>query len=360
MLTKIISAIYLSMIVPAFPIEQAPVQAAYRIENALPKNYVTNGSVDYTEYIQKAITEHSSVIFPGFPLLVNDNGLNIPSNRRLEFSSGSKLILKPTDKSRYYILQLRGVQNVTIVNPVIVGDRYEHLAKDGQWGYGIGIFSSQDITIESPQISNCWGDGIGIAKDPVIGSPSKDVSIQNARISNCRRNGISVISVDGLKLTNPDIRNIEGNSPQSGIDIEPDSPKDVLKRINIESPSTQNNKGDGILIYLVNFYGNNDQQVDITINKHKDIGSSNGARIISYKKPEANLKGKITGNINYSAPSWSDNVIRPFDARNLSESSINFNISAPTIKKNGRLYKKTESIRTIRSALNAQSKFKIF
>src|ERR1700740_1030002 len=63
--------------------------SAYNVQNALPSGYVTDGSVDYTSFIQNAVSQHSSVVFPGFPIMVNDAGINIGSNKTLTFLNGS-------------------------------------------------------------------------------------------------------------------------------------------------------------------------------------------------------------------------------------------------------------------------------
>ncbi len=57
------------------------ISTSYYIEKALPVGYVKNGTVDYTSYIQTAINNNSNLVFPAFPILINDKGLNIGSNK---------------------------------------------------------------------------------------------------------------------------------------------------------------------------------------------------------------------------------------------------------------------------------------
>src|SRR5690606_19325967 len=41
-----------------------------KIENFLPKNYVKDGTVDYTNYLQKVLNENKNVVFPNFPIRI--------------------------------------------------------------------------------------------------------------------------------------------------------------------------------------------------------------------------------------------------------------------------------------------------
>jgi len=135
---------------------------AYTIEKALPAGYVKDGSVDYTSYIQNAINNYTELVFPDFPLLVNDAGLKVPSNRIIHFMAGSEIRLKSSSKANYDIFRIENAVNVTLNGPHIVGDRYSHKGTSGEWGHGIGIYSSKNITVNEAKVYNCWGDGIYI------------------------------------------------------------------------------------------------------------------------------------------------------------------------------------------------------
>src|SRR5699024_7536663 len=71
------------------------------IVNYLPQNYVKDASVDYTKYIQKALDTNKKIVFPNFPLLINDNGLRLRNGSEVYFNKNSKLILKPSGKESY-------------------------------------------------------------------------------------------------------------------------------------------------------------------------------------------------------------------------------------------------------------------
>src|SRR5690606_29419791 len=123
------------------------------LEKYLPHNYVKDGSIDYTIYMQKGLDENLNIQFPDFPVLINENGLNIRSNQKLNFSKNACLIMKPNSEERYGLLNLKNVSNVVINNPGLEGDRKNHKSSKGEWGMGINILSSRNITINNPYIT---------------------------------------------------------------------------------------------------------------------------------------------------------------------------------------------------------------
>src|SRR5690606_36315193 len=139
-----------------------------KIENFLPKNYVKDGTVDYTNYLQKVLNESKNVVFPNFPIRINDTGLVINSGSIILFPVNSKLVLGSSSKSNYEILRIHNKNNITLVNPTIIGDRDNHKGSKGEWGMGISIKDSEGLNIINPKISNCWGDGIYIGKSNSI------------------------------------------------------------------------------------------------------------------------------------------------------------------------------------------------
>src|SRR5690606_13104071 len=133
----------------------------YDLTLALPKGYKKDGSVDYTKYIQMALNKHKNVLMPNFTIATT--GLLAVSNSNIKFQSNSKLKLLPTDRERYQVLAIHGVENVTVTNANIEGDLKNHKGTKGEWGFGIDIRNAINITINNAKVSNCWGDGIVVA-----------------------------------------------------------------------------------------------------------------------------------------------------------------------------------------------------
>lgn len=285
----------------------------YDLSAALPKGYVKDGTVDYTAYIQKALDNNRNVIFPPFPLLVNEKGLDVSSNSNITFQNGSKLLLSPTSKGTYEILRLDNVQNVNIYNATIVGDRKKHTGSDGQWGMGIAIRSSKNVKLVKPVVSECWGDGIYLGQLPK-GGTNQSISIYNAFLDFNRRNGISIVSVNGLKLIQPVISNTYGNPPMCGIDIEPNNNSNIIDNIEMDRPVTFNSAQHGIVISLSRLIGSNDKDVNISIKDHVDDGSAVGFAMGGLK-PSYSFS-PLKGNIEVVNPTWKNNRERPFRSYN--------------------------------------------
>jgi hypothetical protein len=89
-----------------------------------------------------------------------------------------------------------------------------------------------------------------------------------------------------LKILNPTITNTNGTKPASGIDIEPNANSERLQKISIINPSTDNNEGNGIEIYLGRLQGT-EYPVDITINDTSKV--KDGYKVLD--------TGNVTGTI---------------------------------------------------------------
>ncbi|NEU08805.1 hypothetical protein GZH53_10820 [Flavihumibacter sp. R14] len=279
---------------------------SYYLVNSLPSGFVRDGSRDYTSYVQDAINKYSNIVFPGFPILINDKGINVGSNKTITFEEGSEVRLKATSKEGYNIFNIYGVSNVTLYNPVIVGDRDSHTGTTGEWGMGIGIRGSTNITIYNPTITKCWGDGIYIGQ---IGGEvnCKNIVIKDAYLRRNRRDGISIIAVDGLLIDNIYAGYNEGTVPGSGINFEANNAACELKNVRINNPHTEYNGERGIQLTGHHMLDNTNKTIDITIVNHKDIGSPSSAFKFSVRPLEGN-SAKMFGVINFVNPTWQKTV----------------------------------------------------
>ena len=299
----------------------------YDLQRSLPSGFVTDGSIDYTAYIQQAISQYDHVRFPGFPLLINDKGLKVGSNKTLYFEKGSEIRLKPSLKKGYNIFDLRKVKNVQLIDPVIKGDRNTHLGKTGEWGMGIGIYSSENIKIVNAKVYDCWGDGIYIGKSE--GNTNRNIEIINAFCKNNRRDGISIISVNGLLLDAPYAGYSNGTAPMAGINIEPNDPEDEVKNIRIINPKTEYNNGAGISVGISKLYGKKDKNVSIEIQNHTDKRSNIGFKSSCYPKRKLGTE-EIKGQIIISNPTWIENQRFPIQTA-LFQKDLLLKIYKPTI-----------------------------
>lgn len=146
--------------------------------------------------------------------------LTIGSNIELIINGNIRLI--PNEYKGCYVLNIKDASNVTVSGRgCIFGDKHTHKGKEGEWGHGINVGGSENITIHDFNVKDCWGDCI------YVGNSSKNVSIRNCKLDNGRRQGISVTSADGVTIEDCVITNVSGTDPQAAIDIEPNHKETV-------------------------------------------------------------------------------------------------------------------------------------
>ncbi|HDR7507897.1 hypothetical protein [Bacillus toyonensis] len=80
----------------------------------------------------------------------------------ITLSKNAILKSKTTNVVEYSIITVKDVSNIELINPNVIGDRDTHIGTTGEWGHGINIQGSSNITIQNPNISKYWGDGIYI------------------------------------------------------------------------------------------------------------------------------------------------------------------------------------------------------
>lgn len=302
--------------------------STYNVTSSLPSGYVKDGSRDYTAYVQSAIDKHADITFPAFPIMISDKGLNVGSNKTLTFLTGSKLVLKPSSASNYNIIDIVNASNVTLNNPVIVGDRYAHTGSSGEWGMGIGVYGSSKITINGATVTNCWGDGITVQAKR--GVTSSTIRINNAFCNYNRRNGMSVVSAVGMTVESSYFGHSDGLSPFCGVDIEPSVNTDQIQQITINNTRTEYNRGNGIQAGFKNLFGAGNKTISLQINNHSDKGSADAfktsATLTKQKSTET-----VTGTINIVNPFWRKNTNTPIQTEILVK-TIKLNIVKPIVQ----------------------------
>ena len=331
--------------------------SAYDLTQSLPANYVKDGSVDYTSYLQQAMNSNPVVCFPDFPVLINSKGLVIRSNSTIVFRKNSALILAPTNLPAYVMLRMVGVENVKIYYPVLIGDRDKHTGTTGEFGMGLSIVSSQHITIYGPHVSKCWGDGIYIGG--TTEQNSSDVSIINPVLDYNRRDGISIVSGKNIRITNGVISNTTGTLPMCGIDFEPDGPKNDIDSVLVKNVVTYNNNQCGILISLSKLPAENAKHVNIDIDGFVDEKSQTalwlGGFYESYKNGTP-----LSGNINITNGRWIDNKL-PFKGNDNYQFGPNINFKNNSIlKKTNQNYQRDDSsMMTLKNVWGGKSHIKV-
>ncbi len=248
------------------PVEnQAIARAVLRLEGkyaAVTSAYVTpqmygafgDGKADDTQAIISAINAlgggDSILHLPTGTYLVSED-IPLVSNMTLE-GEGNNTIIKRIGNNleKYNVISCEGIDNVTIKNIHIQGDRNEHTGTTGEWGACIGLYGTHNVTIKDCKLTDGWGDGVYLGEyiHNELGELCFNTIIEGCLIDNNRRQGISVIHSDRLTVRNCTISNTNGTLPEGGIDFEVNGIGQSAKNNIVENCIFYGNVGGSIIV----------------------------------------------------------------------------------------------------------------
>lgn len=189
------------------------------------------------DLIDKAKPGDTVVVPPG---QYDVDSVNAPVTLRSGITldlTGVTLKALPNGESNYRVVKIYGVNNVTIRNGSVIGERDAHFNQSGGWGHGIDIREgSTNIKVLGTRISRCFGDGLYI-------STASGVEIVDVVSDGNRRQGMSVIDVNVLRVSRSTFCNTGGAPPGDGIDLECDFHTQSIKNVLIERCRFFNNEG---------------------------------------------------------------------------------------------------------------------
>lgn len=262
--------------------------------NVRNKGAKGDGVHDDTSAIQAAIdalpARGGTVTIPSGTYMIDaSRAINLRSNMLLSLAPDAELKAIPNNLPRSHVIRVWRVNNVRIAGGRIVGERNGHLGTTGEWGYGLNIESSNNVSISNMHISDCWGDGIWVGALGPDGHaiPATNVTIDRVVSTNNRRQGMSIGPVDGVTVTNSTFSNTHGTKPEAGIDIEPQA-QGVARNITISHCTITGNHGSGL--------ESHDNVVGVVI-KNCAIQGNSGYGVLSVGPQQITISGNtITGN----------------------------------------------------------------
>lgn len=226
---------------------------------------VGDGVTDDTNAFKEAITavgDSGTLFVPNGTYLVSD-AIPLVSNMVLAGAANAVIVRAANNLENYEVVAIHNVENVTVRNLTIKGERATHTGTTGEWGNVVSIKGSKNIRIEDCVCSNGWGDGVYIGTG---NNGCENVSIVDCTIDNNRRNGISVINCEGIHVKGCTISNTQGVTPQMAIDFECNDANESVTNAIIENCVFKDNKfgvgtGNGSNLYEIivrncSFYGN--------------------------------------------------------------------------------------------------------
>ncbi|MDR0265074.1 MAG: hypothetical protein LBJ04_17790 [Sphingobacterium sp.] len=197
------------------------------------------------------------------------------SDFTLIITAGSKLITVLPNEQDKQLTLTGGLDNV-----VILGYGAELVAPNtyttGEWRHIVNINHVSNLRIEGLKVSGGGGDGFYIGSY-VDGQMPYRVTLESTISDGSYRNGISVINGESIYLYNPLCQNVNGTSPQAGIDIEPNEGTfELLKDIKVINPTTKNCTGCGVLFALASYVNNAKKSADVLVSNHRSFSDGIG------------------------------------------------------------------------------------
>ena len=213
-----------------------------------PQMFRTDEEEDDTRAFNEAVnhlTEECNTLYvpAGTYRIDAEVGINLRSNTNLVLSSGAVLQAIGNSSMGYTMINVSNASNVTISGGNIVGERYSHGSSAGEWGMGIGLYDSSNITISNVRISDCWGDGIyiGSRNEYAHDAGCTNISIRDCTLVNNRRNNLSIVSADYVTVDGCAFNNANGTAPEYGIDIETNNVNNPCQNITIANSTFDGN-----------------------------------------------------------------------------------------------------------------------
>jgi len=155
------------------------------VTDFLPDNYVSDGSVNYHKYLQKAIDaaieKKLNLVFPSIKYLVDEQGLNIGSNLTITMYGAVFTVDEKCDTDGQ-VFTGNDIKNVNLFGGEITG-------RNDKWKEGVNIRgilikgNSCNIRIKDMYIHDLSSNGIGLYGDENV--PISDVWVTDTYIDNC-------------------------------------------------------------------------------------------------------------------------------------------------------------------------------
>jgi polygalacturonase len=214
-----------------------------------------DGKHDDTAAIQAAIDalppSGGTVTIPDGNYMVDaSRPINLRSNTHLQLAPEATLRAIANDLERSYVIKVWRADNVQITGGRIVGERAGHRGTTGEWGYGINIQASNNVSVVGTHISDCWGDGIwigGLGKRANV-KVSTNVTLDHVVSTNNRRQGLSIGPVRGVNVIHSTFSDTNGTKPQAGIDVEPQG-QGPARDITFSDCTVTGNQGTGVELH---------------------------------------------------------------------------------------------------------------
>ena len=202
--------------------ENVNIKGTWHVPEIRSEMFLTHSHTSLTNLfnLQSRAIKNTIIISPGvYHVSSNAQSAALPltSNTNLQLD-GDIILDKQTNNkfyNGYYVISVSRAKNVRING---IGSISGDLGRSGitsEYGHGICLFQSSNVTVEGIRIKDVQGDGVAIS----IGS--SNIFVEGITIEHYYRNGISVVDGNNIRINNVTVRNGGETSPYAAIDIEP-------------------------------------------------------------------------------------------------------------------------------------------
>lgn len=244
----------------------------------------------------------------------NINPISFPNNSNVFVDAGATVAANSGYSSSSVMLTIHA-SNVTLTGSGAAVSVFQMpLAQaasksDGsQFRHCLDVETATNVTISGISCNLSGGDGLYLRT-------STNVTVTNCIFDHNFRQGSSITGqVNHINFVGDYFTNTSGTAPQSGIDIEPNSPGDYLLDVNITDCYTNGNAGDGIefSLWLLN---SSSQPIGITVLRNHSTGNGRYGYFANNNDP-TNAPGTILVQDSYSDQSGSYGACARFYAAN--------------------------------------------
>jgi hypothetical protein len=209
-----------------------------------------DGATDDTAAFAAAIrdlgTGGGTIVVPAGVYLINPlQSIVLWSGMHLDLAPGAVLQAIPVAPGQSAVVTIKNVADVTVSGGTIIGERARHLGATGEWGFGIDVRGSANVTIERVTVQECWGDGLYVGAGAA--GESRRVTIRDCVSVGHRRQGLSITACISARVERCEFRGISGTPPECGVDLEPNLPF-VVRDVTVRDCVSTANAGAGILL----------------------------------------------------------------------------------------------------------------
>jgi hypothetical protein len=312
----------------------------------------------------KALPLGGTLFVPSGTYLINavggghsdDRGVQLKSNMTFKMADGAVLKTKPNTNSHSGVLNIYRLTDVTVLGGKLVGDRASHmdtpavLNPDGttrvpaipyvefykgaatdqhEWGMGLSVLGSKNITVDGLRATEATGDGFWISSAGANLPVSTNLKFLNVLAEHNRRTGLSVTQVDGMLIENSTFSRTEGTPLQRGIDIEVDRSTEEAKNITVRRSMFVGNKSGSIVVFSGS--GTNFSGLLFERNSFFDVMAT-GVEIGS---PNAGVKSVVVRSNFFKDNFWGVNVRGPLTTLTQVTNNTFCNLGTGAIRNDG-------------------------